>query len=168
MSEAHKKLALAELVSPYSQPESKEVRVPTQNLQACAVNHLHGLGIIHRDIKLENVMLKNDGHVVLGNFGLALRLGVPSLLSPNHDGPFRVDKTMSLKARGIVGTLPYLAPEMLRDMEYSYGVDWFAYGVFLHVFCMDKVRMCFGLVTRMLTQSYSFPGLESTKTRQAF
>ena len=153
MSEAHKKLALAELVSPHSQ--SKETRVPTQNLQACAVNHLHGLGIIHRDIKLENVMLKNDGHVVLGNFGLALRLGAPSLLSPSHDGPVRVDKTTALKARGIVGTLPYLAPEMLRDMEYSYGVDWFAYGVFLHVFCMDKVRICFGLVTRMLTQPYA-------------
>lgn len=112
-------------------------------LQACAVDHLHSLGIIHRDIKLENVMLKNNGHVVLGNFGLALRLGAPSLSSPNHGGPVRVDKTTFLKARGIVGTLPYLAPEMLRDMKYSYGVDWFAYGVFLHVFCMDEVCICF-------------------------
>lgn len=129
--------------------------MPTQNLQACAVNHLHVLGIIHRDIKLENVMLKNDGHVVLGNFGLALRLGAPGLLSPSHGGLVRVDKTTALKARGIVGTLPYLAPEMLRDMEYSYGVDWFAYGVFLHVFCMDKVRTCFGLVMRMLAQPYT-------------
>jgi len=86
-------------------------------------------------------MLKDDGHVVLSNFGLALRLG--AWLSPNNGGRVRVDKTTTLKARGIVGTLPYLAPEMLRDMEYSYGVDWFAYGVFLHVFCMDKVRICF-------------------------
>lgn len=139
MSETHKKLALAELVSLHSQ--RRETRVPTQDLQACAVDHLHSLGIIHRDIKLENVMLKDDGHVVLSNFGLALRLG--ACVSPNHGGPVRVDRTTTLKARGIVGTLPYLAPEMLRDMEYSHGVDWFAYGVFLHVFCMDKVRICF-------------------------
>ena len=141
MSEAHKRLALAELVNTHSW--NKETRVLTQDLKACAVNHLHGLGIIHRDIKLENVMVKNDGHVVLGNFGLALRLSAPSLSSPNHSGPVRAVKTTALKARGIVGTLPYLAPEMLRDMEYSFGVDWFAYGVFLHVFCMDKVRICF-------------------------
>ena len=43
-----------------------------QDVQACAVNHLHSLGIIHRDIKLENVMVKNDGHVVLGDFDLAV------------------------------------------------------------------------------------------------
>ena len=88
-------------------------------------------------------MVKNNGHVVLGNFGLVLRLGASSLLSPNRGGPVRADKITALKARGIIGTLPYLAPEMLRDMEYSFGVDWFAYGVFLHVFCMDKVRICF-------------------------
>jgi serine/threonine protein kinase len=107
-----------------------------QDLQACALDHLHGLGIIHRDIRLENVMLK-DGHVVLGDFGLALRLPIPRLLAPHDGGLVQEDKR---KARGVCGTLPYMAPEMLCDMPYSYGVDWFAYGVFLHVFYMDKVR----------------------------
>jgi len=113
------------------------------NLQACAVDYLHSLGIIHRDIKLENVMLKNDGHVVLGNFGLALRLGAPCSIASRRGGSGRVDKSKTLKARGVCGTLPYMAPEMLNDKEYSYGVDWFAYGVFLHVFYMDKVCICF-------------------------
>jgi serine/threonine protein kinase len=108
------------------------------------VDHLHSLGIVHRDIRLENVMLKSDGHVVLGNFDLALRLGATRLLSPHSHrrGSLRVDtSSKALKARGVCGTLPFMAPEVLRDMEYSYGVDWFAYGVFLHVFYTDKVRI---------------------------
>ena len=123
-------------------PICSETRMLTQDLQACAVNHLHKLGIIHRDIKLENVMLKNDGRVVLGNFDLAVRLEAPAA-APRPGGSVRVGKGNALKARGVCGTLPYMAPEVLRNMEYSYGVDWFAYGVFLHIFYLDKVRFYF-------------------------
>jgi len=91
-------------------------------------------------------MLKNDGHVVLGNFSLALCLGAPCSIASCRGGSVHVDKSKALKARGVCGTLPYLAPEMLSDKEYSYGVDWFAYGVFLHVFYMDKVRIYFYLL----------------------
>ena len=141
MPESRKKLASAELVIP--RPRCRLTRSLMRDLQACAVDHLHSLGIIHRDIKLENVMLKNDGHVVLGNFSLALRLSAPCSIASRRGGSVRVDKNKTLKARGVCGTLPYMAPEMLGDKEYSYGVDWFAYGVFLHVFYMDKVRICF-------------------------
>lgn len=79
-------------------------------------------------------MLKADGHVVLGDFDLAVRLPVEA---PNS---VRVGKGNAFKTRGVCGTLPYMAPEVLRNMEYSYAVDWFAYGVFLHVFYLDKVR----------------------------
>jgi serine/threonine protein kinase len=112
-------------------------------LQACAVNHLHILGIIHRDISLENVMLKNDGCVVLNNFGLAHRPDALSLLTPRHGISVRIDKSKALKARGVCSTLPFMAPEMLSDIGYSYGVEWFAYGVFLHVFYLDEVRILF-------------------------
>ncbi|KAF8269111.1 kinase-like domain-containing protein [Lactarius quietus] len=116
--EADKKLASAEL--------------------ACAIDHLHGLGIIHRDIKLENVMIKTDGHIVLGDFGLACSLEASPESHLNDSlstdgGDFFVPVSTD-----ICGTLPYMAPEVLCGMEYSYNVDWFSYGVFLHVFHLNE------------------------------
>ncbi|KAF8488154.1 kinase-like domain-containing protein, partial [Russula emetica] len=95
--------------------------------------------IIHRDIKLENVMVKNDGHIVLGNFDLAVRLETASLPAPRPSGSLPGGKSNALKTRGVCSTLPYMAPEVLHNMEYSYGINWFSYGVFLHVFYLDKV-----------------------------
>ena len=90
-------------------------------------------------------MLKNDGHVALGDFDLAVRLETAS--SPAPSGSLLGSKGNALKTRGVCGTLPYMAPEVLRNMEYSYGVDWFSYGVFLYVFYLDKVRFRFLLLS---------------------
>ncbi|KAI0259490.1 kinase-like domain-containing protein [Gloeopeniophorella convolvens] len=118
MSESDKKFASAEL--------------------ACAVDHLHGLGIVHRDIKLDNVMMKIDGHIVLGDFGLAYRLEEPKSLLSRFDRFEGKDNGLKPTVRGICGTFPYMAPEMLRNMEYSYGVDWFGYGVSLHLLYLNR------------------------------
>ena len=139
MLEVDKKLASAELVSLFT---CRKGRALTLKPQACAIDHLHSLGIIHRDIKLENIMIKTDGHIVLGDFGLACSL--EAAISPESHLNDSLDSNsgdifMPVSC-DICGTLPYMAPEVLCGMEYSYSVDWFAYGVFLHVFYLNKVR----------------------------
>jgi serine/threonine protein kinase len=87
--------------------------------------------------------VKNNGHVVLGDFDLAVRLETASSSTPRPSGWLSGGKVDTLKTRSVCGTLPYMAPEVLCNVEYSYGVDWFSYGVFLHVFYLDKVRFRF-------------------------
>jgi serine/threonine protein kinase len=91
-------------------------------------------------------MMKNDGHVVLGDFGLAHRLESPQSAAWRLGPSARIDRSHTIMpmTRGVCGTLPYMAPEVLCNLDYSYGVDWFAYGVFLHVFYLNKV--CLGLL----------------------
>ena len=82
--------------------------------------------IIFRDVKLENVLVAGDGHIMLADFGVSKRLCTA--------GGIR------LPAKSLVGTPAYMAPEMLRDIrhsggngeEYSYWVDFWAAAVLLH------------------------------------
>ncbi len=73
---------------------------------------IHGAGLLHRDIKPSNVLAASDGHVVLVDFGLAMRSGTATT--------------------AIAGTVPYMAPEQLADVELGPASDWYAVGAMLH------------------------------------
>jgi len=89
----------------------KEVRVILAEL-TLALEHVHKEGYIHRDLKVENVMLDSSGHVKLIDFGLAVALvdDVEQSLSPT-------------------GSLIYMAPEMIDLHRGGRHTDWWAMGV---------------------------------------
>ncbi|KAJ1473568.1 kinase-like domain-containing protein [Baffinella frigidus] len=82
---------------------------------AQAMQHLHTLKIVHRDIKLVNVFLDADDSVKLGD------LGVSRLL--NGEGEM---------AQSRVGTPLYLAPELIRRQPYDFKADVWALGVLMY------------------------------------
>jgi len=79
-----------------------------------AVQFLHQHGILHRDLKLENVLVYSDGHCKIADFGLS-KLGL-----------FR-----HCKARTQCGTPFCMAPEIMMNLPYGQGVDWWAFGVMI-------------------------------------
>jgi len=76
------------------------------------VECLHASGIVHRDLKLENLLLAQDGALKLSDFGFAKRVK---------------DRTWTL-----CGTPEYLAPEIILEMGHGKAVDYWALGVLLY------------------------------------
>lgn len=75
---------------------------------------------ICRDLKPENCMLSDRGHIVLTDFGSAKML------------------ELSEKTTTIAGTPQYIAPEVLRGEPYSFSADWWSCGILLYEMLVGK------------------------------
>ncbi|XP_068918407.1 ribosomal protein S6 kinase alpha-5-like isoform X3 [Tenebrio molitor] len=82
-----------------------------------ALERLHSLGIIYRDIKLENILVDDSGHIVLTDFGLSKEL------------PREGDSDQ--RAYSFCGTIEYMAPEVVKGgtQGHDIAVDWWSVGV---------------------------------------
>jgi serine/threonine protein kinase/tetratricopeptide (TPR) repeat protein len=93
---------------------------------ADALAHAHQHGVIHRDLKSTNAVVTPEGRVKVLDFGLAARLRDSELQDA------ALSKAPLTESRIIVGTLPYLAPELLRGQPADARTDTWALGVLLY------------------------------------
>ncbi|MCB9603085.1 MAG: serine/threonine protein kinase [Sandaracinus sp.] len=96
-------------------PWPEVVTLGVQLLEGLA--RLHDVGVVHRDVKPSNVMMRDDGRAALLDLGVA-----------------RIDAEKTLTDAGVsVGTPAYMAPEQLMGRGAGPALDLFAVGLVLHV-----------------------------------
>ncbi|KAL2554824.1 putative serine/threonine protein kinase IREH1 [Forsythia ovata] len=110
-----------------------------------ALEYLHSLRVVHRDLKPDNLLIAHDGHIKLTDFGLS-KVGLinstddlsgpavsetslmeddePQLSASEHQQERR-------KRRSAVGTPDYLAPEILLGTGHGFTADWWSVGIIL-------------------------------------
>jgi serine/threonine protein kinase len=106
--------------------------------KALGINALHCMGIIHRDIKSQNILIDMQQNVRITDFGL-------SYLDKE---PKRLDTSWGYSS-DVKGTTPFMAPEIIFNMDephsvnYGVPVDWWALGcVFYELISLPNQEVC--------------------------
>ncbi|MDP9126305.1 MAG: serine/threonine protein kinase, partial [Pseudomonadota bacterium] len=97
-----------------------------------ALGYSHSRGVVHRDVKPDNIFVTDDGSVKLGDFGIA-----------------RIDSTSKTHAGTVLGTPSYMAPEQIRGETADARSDLYAAGVILYQFLVGERPFSGGMVAVM-------------------
>ena len=104
---------------------------------AYMLTFLHSKNIIYRDLKPENLMIDNNGYLVLIDFGSCKILESPNELESSF-----------------VGSTDYISPEIISGEGHNFMTDWWSYGILIYEllygippFNDEKIERCFDLIT---------------------
>lgn len=95
---------------------------------ASALSSAHAEGIIHRDIKLDNIMLRRDGYVKILDFGLAKLTEREVSLNTEAQTQMLINTTPGV----VMGTVYYMSPEQARGLPVDARTDIWSLGVVLY------------------------------------
>ncbi|XP_069600777.1 microtubule-associated serine/threonine-protein kinase 3-like [Ranitomeya imitator] len=101
------------------------------------VEYLHSYGVVHRDLKPDNLMITPAGHIKVADFGLSkVGLMIPKT---NNFKESAEDIAREYQDREFCGTPCYIAPEVILKEGYGRPIDWWAMGIILHEFLLGSI-----------------------------
>ena len=107
-------------------PVRRVIEIGTQVAHGLAA--AHDKGLVHRDVKPENVFVTTDGRVKILDFGLARTMP----MAPSTDGTTLLGDEHGTTPGLILGTIGYMAPEQVRGEAVDARTDIFAFGALLY------------------------------------
>lgn len=131
-------LALLQISQPHHMFSEETIRFFASQT-VMALERLHILGYIYRDIKSENLVVSAQGHLVLIDFGFARQCMTPELHKAMQDPRQRALASARIgKATSFVGTSQFVAPEIIEGESQDSTVDWWSFGILLYQLLYGK------------------------------